>query len=63
MINSITQNTRTIIERINKDGGSNTVLEPSDQWLTSCIYFALLLNELISQFFKVGEGQLSFRRC
>ena len=38
----ITQNVGTATERINKEGNFNTVLEPSNLWLTSCIYFALL---------------------
>lgn len=32
----------TATERINKEENFNTGLEPSNLWLTSCIYFALL---------------------
>lgn len=39
MIKGITQDIGPTIERINKEENFNAVLEPSNLWLTSCIYF------------------------
>lgn len=41
VIKGITQNIGTTIERSNREGNFNTGLEPSNLWLTRCIYFTL----------------------
>lgn len=58
---AITENIKTTIERINKEGNCNAALEPSNPWLTSYIYFHLLDKLIHLTVLKVKEGRLGFR--
>lgn len=58
---AITENIKTTIERINKEENCKAALEPSNLWLTSYIYFNLLVKLINPPVLKVKEGWLGYR--